>query len=239
MNAPGITIRRSWTWSASRTSASSSSTTCASRTALIGELDRGFYQIMQQLDFERSGIERLISNHLLWRDAKAFAREQGLTRRDPVLREKIAGLEIHLRARRALIYRVAELLSTGRVHHEAAVAKTFCTTLDSASPISSQQILGHSPELDASDPRARAPPVAPPARCLYTRPTRDPGGANDVLRNIIATRGLGLPGVRHRAASMHSARSARSMMSTSHPSSPRLDSRILQLRSEEFSGIGS
>ena len=46
------------------------------RSGLIGELDRGWYQIMQQLDFERSGIERLISNFPLWRDACALARER-------------------------------------------------------------------------------------------------------------------------------------------------------------------
>ena len=50
------------------------------KTALIGKLDNGFYQIMQQLDFERSGIERLVSNAPLWREAKALARERGLTR---------------------------------------------------------------------------------------------------------------------------------------------------------------
>ncbi len=164
------------------------------RTALIGKLDSGFYQIMQQLDFERSGIERLVSNAPLWRDAKALARERGLTRRDPVLREKIAEIEIAWRAGRGLIYRVAEMLSTGRVpNHEAAVAKTFCTSLEQRITDLVSQILGADGSLDATDPRA--PFAGRAARTfLYAAAYTIQGGTNNILRNIIATRGLGLPG---------------------------------------------
>ena len=164
------------------------------KSALIGVQDAGFYQIMQQLDFERSGIERLISNAPLWRDALALARERGLTRRDPVLREKIAELEIAARAGRGLIYRVAEMLSTGRVpNYEAAVAKTFCTSLEQRMTELVVQILGDAGALDASDPRA--PFAGRAARTfLYAAAYTIQGGTNNILRNIIATRGLGLPG---------------------------------------------
>jgi alkylation response protein AidB-like acyl-CoA dehydrogenase len=163
------------------------------RSALIGKLDAGFYQIMQQLDFERSGIERLVSNAPLWRDAKALARERGLTRRDPVLREKLAELEIAARAGRGLIYRVAEMLSSGRVpNHEAAVAKTFCTSLEQRITDLVSQILGAASALDASDPRAVCRPRRAPF--LYAAAYTIQGGTNNILRNIIATRGLGLPG---------------------------------------------
>ena len=164
------------------------------RTALIGVLDRGFYQIMAQLDFERSGIERLVSNAPLWREAKAFARERGLTRRDPVLRDRIAELEIAWRAGRGLIYRVAEMLSTGRVpNHEAAVAKTFCTSLEQRITDLISQSLGAAGALDSSDPRA--PFAGRAARTfLYAPAYTIQGGTNNILRNIIATRGLRLPG---------------------------------------------
>jgi len=163
------------------------------RTALIGKLDAGFYQIMQQLDFERSGIERLVSNAPLWREAKAYVRERGLTRRDPVLRAKIAELEIAWRAGRGLIYRVAEMLSSGRVpNHEAAVAKTFCTSLEQRISDLVAQILGVAGSLDAADPRA--PFAGRAARTfLYAPAYTIQGGTNNILRNIIATRGLGLP----------------------------------------------
>ena len=164
------------------------------RSALIGKLDHGFYQIMQQLDFERSGIERLISNAPLWRDAKRLAAERGLTRRDPELRDQIALVEIALRAGRGLIYRVAEMLSAGRVpNYEAAVAKTFCTSLEQRLADLVSRIAGGAGTLEGGDPRAALAGRA--ARSLLYAPAYTiQGGTNNVLRNIIATRGLGLPG---------------------------------------------
>lgn len=164
------------------------------RSALIGKLDHGFYQIMQQLDFERSGIERLISNAPLWRDAKRLAAERGLTRRDPELRDQIALVEIALRAGRGLIYRVAEMLSAGRVpNYEAAVAKTFCTSLEQRLADLVSRIAGGAGTLEGGDPRALLAGRA--ARSLLYAPAYTiQGGTNNVLRNIIATRGLGLPG---------------------------------------------
>ena len=50
------------------------------KSALIGKLHNGFYQIMQQLDFERSGIERLVSNAPLWRAALKHAARDGTLR---------------------------------------------------------------------------------------------------------------------------------------------------------------
>jgi len=164
------------------------------KSALIGQLDHGFYQIMQQLDFERSGIERLVSNAPLWRAALAHARASGMTARDSALRNRLAELEIAWRAGRGLIYRVAEMLSQGRVpNHEAAVAKTFCTSLEQRITDAVSQIYGPDAALDASDPRA--PLAGRAARTLLYAPAYTiQGGTNNILRNIIATRGLGLPG---------------------------------------------
>jgi alkylation response protein AidB-like acyl-CoA dehydrogenase len=163
-------------------------------TALIGKLHNGFYQIMQQLDFERSGIERLVSNAPLWRAALAHARETGLSARDAALRNRLAELEIAWRAGRGLVYRVAAMLSQGRVpNHEAAVAKTFCTSLEQRITDAVSEIFGPAGSLAATDPRA--PLAGRAARTLLYAPAYTiQGGTNNILRNIIATRGLGLPG---------------------------------------------
>ena len=163
------------------------------KSALIGKLHNGFYQIMQQLDFERSGIERLVSNAPLWRAALAHARETGMTARDADLRNRLAGLEIAWRAGRGLVYRVAEMLSQGRVpNHEAAVAKTFCTSLEQRITDAVSEIFGPAGSLDPSDPRA--PLGGRAARTLLYAPAYTiQGGTNNILRNVIATRGLGLP----------------------------------------------
>lgn len=159
---------------------------------LIGTLDRGFYQIMEQLDFERSGIERLFSNYPLWRDARRYAKQRGLSS-DPVLRQKMADIEIGFRAGRALVYQVAAVLSAGRVpNHEAAVAKTYCTSLEQRVADLVAQILGPASQLALGDPAA--PLGGRAARTLLYAPAYTiQGGTNNVLRNIISQRGLGLP----------------------------------------------
>jgi len=162
------------------------------RTSLIGTLNRGFYQIMEQLDYERSGIERLISNAPLWREALRIAGEAGLLS-DPVLRQEVADIEVALRCGRGMIYRVAGLLSAGTVpNYETAVAKTFATSLEQRIADVAARILGPRSQLLADDPRA--PLAGRSARGLLYAPAYTiQGGTNNILRNIIAERGLGLP----------------------------------------------
>jgi alkylation response protein AidB-like acyl-CoA dehydrogenase len=159
---------------------------------LIGEMNRGWYQIMHQLDYERSGIERLFSNFPLWRDVVRVARETGQSR-DPNLRQRIAEVEIKLRAGRGMIYRVAAMLTEGRIpNFEAAAAKTFCTTLEQRIAQLASEILGIGSQLLGSSPRA--PLGGRAARnFLYAPAYTIQGGTNEILRNVIANRGLGLP----------------------------------------------
>jgi alkylation response protein AidB-like acyl-CoA dehydrogenase len=161
------------------------------RSALIGTLHGGFRQIMQQLDYERSGIERLLSNWPLWRDALAFARERGLLG-DPALAQEVAELETARRCGRLLVYRVASLLSQGRLpNHEAALAKTYCTRVEQRMAELAVRILGPSALLRAESPGAALGGRA--ARSLLYAPAYTiQGGTDNILRNIIARRGLGL-----------------------------------------------
>jgi alkylation response protein AidB-like acyl-CoA dehydrogenase len=162
------------------------------RDNLIGTLHRGWYQIIEQLDYERSGIERLISNYPLWRDVREAARASGATR-DPVVRQRIADVEIAFQAGRGMIYNVAAVLSSGAVpNRESAVAKTFCTSLEQRISDLACQLLGPYSQLAAGSPHA--PFAGRPARSfLYAPAYTIQGGTNNILRNIIAQRGLGLP----------------------------------------------
>jgi alkylation response protein AidB-like acyl-CoA dehydrogenase len=160
--------------------------------SLIGELNRGWYQIMEQLDYERSGIERLLSNAPLWQDVLRVARETGRSR-EPSVRQQIAEIETALCAGRQMVYRVAAMLTEGRMpNFEAAAAKTYCTIIEQRIARVASQILGPHSQLLPGSPRA--PFDGRAARnFLYAPAYTIQGGTNEILRNIIAHRGLGLP----------------------------------------------
>jgi alkylation response protein AidB-like acyl-CoA dehydrogenase len=162
------------------------------RRYLVGEKNRGWYQIASQLDYERSGMERLLSNWVVHRDLRAFATENGLTK-DPVLRDKLARVETELELGRWMIYRVAWLLSKGVVpNKESAVTKAFATDVEQHVAQVAGEVLG---PFAALMPNSRAAKLAGRvARAILFSPAYTiQGGTSQVLRNIIALRALGLP----------------------------------------------
>lgn len=158
---------------------------------LIGEKNRGWYQIASQLDYERSGIERLLSNYPLFRDTVQYAQEHGLTE-NPLVRNQLAQMQIELDIGRFMVYKVAWLLSQGGVpNHEAAMAKCFCTEVEQRIAQTISGLLGDYAVLLPGSPAARLAGRA--ARgYLYAPAYTIQGGTSNVLRNIMAIRGLGL-----------------------------------------------
>lgn len=158
---------------------------------LIGAKNRGWYQIASQLDYERSGIERLLSNYPLFRDTVRYAQERGLTN-DPLVRNQLAQLQIELEVGRFLVYKVAWLVSQGGApNYEAAMAKCFCTEVEQRIAQTVSSLLGDYAVLLSDSPAARlAGRVA--HEYLYAPAYTIQGGTSNVLRNIMAIRGLGL-----------------------------------------------
>ena len=162
------------------------------RAALIGQKDRGWYQIAVQLDYERGGIERVLSNWPLLEDALGALRGSAALR-DPVMRDRLAGLRVDLEIARLMVYRIAWLADHGRVPNvEAAVAKSFGTELEqriaeTVAGLYQMSALGVAGTAHAAlgGRVARA--------LLYAPAYTIQGGTSNILRNIIAHRGLGLP----------------------------------------------
>ena len=160
--------------------------------ALIGVKNRGWYQIASQLDVERGGIERLISNYPLFRDAVVYARSAGLTR-DPRVRDRLARLTLELEVGRLWVYRVAWLMSQGKAPNwEAAMSKRFGTELEQQIAETVLGLLGPHGLLMPGTPGAPLEGRAARA-ALYAPAYTIQGGTSNILRNIIAIRGLGLP----------------------------------------------
>ncbi len=145
------------------------------RDALVGELDGSFRQVMRQLEHERGGIDRIVSNRALYLDALAVADTS-----DPVVRQEIADLETRYRIGRLLVVR--ETLRQAPRSFSAAT-KVFGTEFEQRVAAFAARAFGGSSLLAGRVARAVA--YAP----AYTIQ----GGTSAILRNVVADRVLGLP----------------------------------------------
>ncbi|HEX6030185.1 MAG TPA: acyl-CoA dehydrogenase family protein [Tepidiformaceae bacterium] len=157
----------------------------------VGEENRGWYILAEHLDFERSGIERLIDLQFIFDDVMRYARElssrAGLR---PALRTELAQLAIEHEVGRLMCYRVAWMQSAGQVPNaEASSAKIFGTEWSQRMMSVAMKLLGPSGGANKDSDLAQT------VRSGYLNAVSRTiaGGTSEVQRNIIATRGLGLP----------------------------------------------
>ena len=159
---------------------------------LVGHKDRGWYQIASQLDYERSGIERLMSNYPLLEAMTQHVKAHGLERSE-IVRHRLAQLYIEFSMGKWMVYKVAWQLSTGQLPNaEAAAAKAFCTEFEQRLAQTATDLMGGYGQLMPDSPRALLNGRVARAY-LYAPAYTIQGGTSGILRNIIATRGLGLP----------------------------------------------
>jgi alkylation response protein AidB-like acyl-CoA dehydrogenase len=159
---------------------------------LVGEKDRGWYQIAAQLDYERSGLERLMSNYPLMAVITRYVKEKGLDRSD-IVRHRLAQLHIEFCMGKFMVYKVAWLLSEGIVPNaESAAAKAFCTEFEQRLAQAATELMGGYAQLMPGSPAALLNGRVARAY-LYAPAYTIQGGTSIILRNIIAIRGLGLP----------------------------------------------
>ncbi|MCU1369879.1 MAG: putative acyl-CoA dehydrogenase [Ilumatobacteraceae bacterium] len=149
---------------------------------LVGEENGSFRQVMRQMEHERGGIDRLVSNHRLYRDVLPFA-----DRGDPRVRQQIAAIETGHRLGRLLV--IQEVLGQAPKQFSAA-AKTACTEHEQHVASFCAAVLGARGQAgDPTDDLARR--VA--RNVAYAPAYTIMGGTTQILRTIIADRVLGLP----------------------------------------------
>ena len=142
---------------------------------LVGVEGNAFKQTMAQLEHERGGIDRLVSNQALFEIAVERA-----DRADPRIRQQIARIETGYRLGRILVTR--EVLRQAPKGFSAAT-KCFCTEHEQVVADFVAQVLGADAMLwdDVGKGLAYGP--------AYTIM----GGTSDIMRNILGERVLGLP----------------------------------------------
>ncbi len=158
----------------------------------IGEENRGWYVGMTLLDFERSGIGTTAAQKRTLEELASTLREGPADLRTKY-RTKLADFVVANNVGRYLGYRIGYMQSKGQVpNYEASVVKIYQSELGQRIYNFGVNMLGLGGLLRPEDPTA---PLGGelPENYIQAVPSSIYSGTNEIQRNIIATRGLGLP----------------------------------------------
>lgn len=165
------------------------------RANMLGEENRGWYVAMTTLDFERSSIGFAAEARRTLEEIIDYAKNTRRQGRRVVDERRnawrLADMSIEIEVAKLLSYKVAWMQSAGLIpNYEASVAKTFSTEMQQRLANTAVHVLGpygllagECAPLDGSVGYSYLWTVGP---TIYA-------GSNEIQRNIIAQRGLGLP----------------------------------------------
>lgn len=193
-DTPGLSIRPFYTMAGSRMNEVFFDNVRLPSSAMVGERDRGWYTVAHNLDFERSGIERIVQAEMLQEETLAVLRDiNPCILADPLVRHRLAETAIEIAMERNLAYRVTSMQAEGLVpNREASVSKLVGSEVGQRQCKLLIDTLGHYGTLARGSKYASL-------RGKVLRKYLDSvantirAGTSEIQRNIIATRGLGLP----------------------------------------------
>jgi len=165
---------------------------------LVGKKDNGFPQIMTNLDYERAGIDRLMQNYrvkeVLLEYVKTNKRNGQPLSKDPLIRDTVAKIVVEYEVARLFVYYVASLLDQGKIpSFEAAMGKTVCTLFEARLADVATTLMGLPGLIMPGSPEALFDGVVCESY-LWSPSYTLQGGTVEVLKNIIAQRGLKIGG---------------------------------------------
>jgi alkylation response protein AidB-like acyl-CoA dehydrogenase len=156
---------------------------------LVGEQDRGWYNVAVGLDFERSSIGAVSGARRMVDEMVAHVRAGRVAPGGPT-RYRLADHAVAVQVLRQMSYYIAWMQGDGLVPtREAQMAKLFGAELQQQVANTAVQLFGMAGQASA----ASAP--AFPYQYSYLRAVANTieGGTSEIQRSVIATRGLGLP----------------------------------------------
>jgi alkylation response protein AidB-like acyl-CoA dehydrogenase len=156
---------------------------------IVGEENRGWYAAMTLLDNERSNITGAI--RILGTEEGS---KKGRLAQLPSLRTQVVDRYVEAAVLTNFSFRIISIQAAGQVpNHEASIAKLFGSEAAQRLEYTLFSMFGlYSNIWDHTDPRA--PMEATPSHgVVESIPATIAGGSGEVQRNVIATRGLGLP----------------------------------------------
>jgi alkylation response protein AidB-like acyl-CoA dehydrogenase len=158
---------------------------------VVGDVNGGWKVAMGTLAFERGALTlgQQLGFVQEWHEIVAAATERGITG-DRVTRQRLAQAWIELEIMRYTAMRGLTALGRGDVTRETSIGKLFWAQLHRRMGELAMDVLGPWSEIAEG---ARYELTRAQAMFLYTRADTIYGGSNQIQRNIIGERVLGLP----------------------------------------------
>ncbi len=160
---------------------------------LVGELNRGWYVGMTLLDFERSNIGGAVAARRQLRQLITHIQQNAQGARErltPELRQEIVDRWVETETLYQFSFRIISMQASGLVpNYEASTAKLFASELSQRLAQTATKVFG----LHAQHWSGAVPASTFTRNYVGMVPATIRGGTSEVQRNVIATRGLGLP----------------------------------------------
>jgi hypothetical protein len=195
LNSPGVTVRPIWTMGNHRLSETYFDNVEVPKKYLLGKENEGWRFTVVELDLERMlepGLVKRILDELVGY-VKQTKRNGKFLAEDPLIRQELAELAIEFEVGNLLFMRIAWALDQGKLPStEISMGKTFVSELWQRAANIGMRILELQGTLEGDSKWARLNGMMSRwyqrsvGRTVYM-------GTSEVQRNIVATRGLGLP----------------------------------------------
>ncbi|HEY7439435.1 MAG TPA: acyl-CoA dehydrogenase family protein [Acidimicrobiia bacterium] len=158
---------------------------------VVGDVDGGWRVAMGTLAFERGALTlgQQLGFVNEWRQIVATLRERG-ARCDTISRQRVAQAYIELEIMRYTALRGLTAMAKGEVTRETSISKLYWAQLHRSLGELAMDVQGAWSEV-ASEPPYELTPAQ--RLFLYTRADTIYGGSNQIQRNVIGERVLGLP----------------------------------------------
>ena len=167
---------------------------------LIGEENRGWYIATTVLNFERVVIEYAAAGQRYLEEVVEYWRSRGLHERNDgvtlALRHRLAEIAIEIEVCKMLAYRVGWVQMQGKIPtYESSTMKIFGSEMTQRFAHLATNVGGLFSEIARDGPESKYRPLRGriennvPMQIIYSIV----GGANEIQRGLIASRGLGLP----------------------------------------------
>ncbi len=167
------------------------------KNSLIGEKNNGWYQLVMALDFERSLIGTAAANQRIIDELVQYmikAKSEGEAfADDPLIKDELAEVAVENEVLRMMCYRIAWMYSQNlHPSYESSMSLLFCSELLRRLANVGMRVLGPYGQL-GMDSKWAVLNARIMRAYLSALSIGVGGGSNEIQRNIVAMRGLGLP----------------------------------------------